>query len=76
MLHIHMFCFHFIAGENVFPVPSLDDAENYDIGHVIPKERRGRVQKLTGGSSSALPVGQLSKFVDNDNSLMQRQYIL
>ena len=67
-----MICFHFIAGENVFPVPSLGDSENYDIGHVVLKERRSRMQKLTGGSSSALPVGQLSKFVDNDDNLMQR----
>ena len=50
----------------------VDDAKNYDIGHVILKRRRTKMEKLTGGMSAAIPIGPLSRFVDNDDNLMQR----
>ena len=56
----------------MFPIPALKDAKNFDIGHVILKGRRTAVEKITGVWSSALPVGQLSKFVENEDNLMQR----
>ena len=56
----------------MFPIPKIKDAMNFDIGHVVIKGRRTRVEKLTGVWSTALPVGQLSKFVENEDNLMQR----
>ena len=62
----------FSSGDKVFPIPVLKDAMNFDIGHVILKGRRTAVEKITGVWSSSLPVGQLSKFVENEDNLMQR----
>ena len=62
------------SGDNVFPVPFLGAAASFDIGHVVLKERRPTLEKMTGVQSSALPAGQLSNFVADDpgNDLMQR----
>ncbi|XP_045206928.2 uncharacterized protein C11orf42-like isoform X2 [Mercenaria mercenaria] len=63
-----------LLGGNIFPVPFLREATHFDIGHVMLKGKRTRMEKLTGVMTSSLPVGQLSQFVtvDPDRDLMQR----
>jgi hypothetical protein len=68
----------FIPGDNVFPVPYLREATCFDIGHVILKGKRSKLEKLTGVMTSSLPVGQLSDFVsvDRDREFMQKFVII
>ncbi|XP_060554341.1 uncharacterized protein C11orf42-like [Ruditapes philippinarum] len=63
-----------LMGDNVFPVPYLREATCFDIGHVILKGKRSKLEKLTGVMTSSLPVGQLSDFVsvDRDREFMQK----
>ncbi|XP_052791579.1 uncharacterized protein C11orf42-like [Mya arenaria] len=63
-----------LMGDDIIPVPFLREAENFSLGHMILKERCGRVEKMTGVIPTALPVGPFSKFVTMtpENDLMQR----
>lgn len=58
-----------LMGDNVFPVPSLREATNFDIGHIVLKRRRTKLEKMVGTQSTAVPVGELVNFLKDDTSL-------
>jgi len=50
-------------GDGVIPVPFLREAESFSLGHVVLKERRTRLEKMTGVVPVALAAGPFSNFV-------------
>ncbi|KAJ8298049.1 hypothetical protein KUTeg_024580 [Tegillarca granosa] len=56
-----------LMGEDVIPVPYLDEATHYDIGAVVLKEERTLKQRLQKVKASAISVGALTKYIVKEN---------